>query len=179
MRWGLVPAWDHSEKPKFAPINARSEEVLGKPTFKQAVQKRRCVIPADGFFEWLRPDEKTKIPYRIFLQDEAPFFIAGIFESEASGRPETFALLTVGPNELMRPIHDRMPVIVDEPTALEWLKPGEMTDEHAKSICVPYPADRMAAYQVSSIVNNARNEVPECIVPVITSNTEPEEFKLE
>jgi putative SOS response-associated peptidase YedK len=167
MRWGLVPFWDQSEKPKFAPINARSEEMLGKPTFRQSVQQRRCVVPADGFFEWKRPDAHTKLPYCIGLTDGAPFFMAGIHEAATPTRPETFALLTVGPNELMRPIHDRMPVILDEPAARRWLEPGPMTPEKAASLCVPYPATRMRAYPVSTLVNNPRNDLPECIEPVL------------
>ena len=165
MRWGLVPFWDKSEKPKIAPINARSEEVMGKPTFKQSVQKRRCVVPADGFYEWKRPNERTKIPHLIGLRERKPFFIAGLYEGATDIRPETYALLTCGPNSLMAEIHDRMPVILDGAALTRWLQPGPITPEEVSSICVPYDAARMAAVRVSSVVNNARNDVPECVVP--------------
>ena len=96
MRWGLVPFWEKSDKPKFVPINARSEEMFGKPMFRQSVQKRRCLVPADGFFEWKRFDEKTKIPHFIGLKKREPFFIAGIYEAATELRPETYALLMAG-----------------------------------------------------------------------------------
>lgn len=164
MRWGLVPFWDKAEKPKFAPINARSEEMMDKPTFRQSVQKRRCVVPADGFYEWQRLDEKTKIPHHICLREERPFFMAGIFEEATDLRPETYALLTCGPNQLMEGIHDRMPVILSAIALQQWLKPGPLSPDESHAICQPYPADQMTAWAVSSIVNSPRNEVAECIV---------------
>ncbi len=168
MRWGLVPYWDRSETPKFAPINARSEEMLGKPTFKQSVQKRRCVVPADGYFEWKRRDERTKTPYLICLKDRRPFFFAGIYESATEFRPATYALLTCAPNPKMAEIHNRMPVILPASAVGAWLKPGPLTPESASAFCVPYDSADMQAWAVSSIVNNARNDVPECVEPVLT-----------
>ena len=165
MRWGLVPIWDKSEKPKFAPINARSEEMTGKPTFRQSVQERRCVVPADGFYEWHKLDEKTKVPFYITMKDGTPFFIAGIYEKATETRPDTYALLTTGPNELMRGIHDRMPVILDESGAKRWLAPGKHTAEEVTAMCASYPADKMRACPVSTLVNAPRNDVPECVVP--------------
>lgn len=167
MRWGLVPYWDKSEKPKIAPINARSEEMLGKPMFKQAVQKRRGAIPADGYFEWQRPDERTKIPHFISLRERRPFFIAGIFEPATAARPATYALLTCTPNPLMAAIHDRMPVILPASAVGRWLGPGPLTPDDAASICVPYASGEMQAWAVSSVVNHARHDVPECIEPVL------------
>ncbi len=175
MRWGLVPFWDKSEAPKFAPVNARSEDMLGKPTFRQAVQKRRCVIPADGFFEWKRLDAKTKIPHHFCLKDGAPFVIAGLYEEATASRPETYCLLTTGPNALMAPIHDRMPVILTPERARQWLQPGPLVPETAQTLCQPYDAGAMAAWPVSSIVNSPRNDVPECVVPV-SAPTSPGEF---
>lgn len=167
MRWGFVPYWDKSEKPKIAPINARSEEMMGKPTFKQAVQKRRCAVPADGFYEWKRPDEKTKIPHLIGLKGRKPFLIAGIYEAASETRPETYALLTCAPNQLMAKIHDRMPVILTESSLKRWLAPGAITPEEVAKVCVPFAAEHMAAIQVSAVVNSARNDVPECVLPVM------------
>jgi len=176
MRWGLVPFWDQSAKPKIAPINARSEEMMAKPTFKQAVQKRRCVVPADGFYEWQRPNERTKIPHLIGLKERKPFFIAGLYETETEVRPETYALLTCGPNSLMAEIHDRMPVILAGAALARWLQPGPITAEEVARICVPYEAGRMAAIQVSAVVNSARHDGPECVVPVLPSASCQERF---
>ena len=166
MRWGLVPFWEKSDKPKFAPINARSEEILGKPMFRQSVQKRRCLVPADGFFEWKRLDEKTKIPHFISLALRDVFFIAGIYEAATESRPETYALLTTGPNELMREIHDRMPVILTRSKARQWIWPGTVSPDDVARLSVPLPASEMRAYPVSSIVNNPRNDAPVCVEPL-------------
>ena len=168
MRWGIVPFWDRSEKPKIMPINARAEEMMTKPMFKQSVQERRCVVPADGFFEWHRLDEKTKVPFYIGLKDGGPFYIAGIYEKATETRPDTYALLTTGPNELMEGIHDRMPVILDEPAAKRWLEPGRHSSGEIAAMCGRYPADRMRAYPVSTVVNSPRNDIPECVQPAGT-----------
>jgi len=169
MRWGLVPYWDRSETPKFAPINARSEEMMGKPTFKQSVQKRRCVVPADGYFEWKRRDEKTKTPYLISMKERQPFFFAGIYETATETRPATYALLTCAPNPTLAEIHNRMPVILPPSAVTRWLAPGPLSPEDANKLCVAYDAAGMQAWAVSSIVNNARNDVPECVEPVLVS----------
>ncbi len=168
MRWGLVPPWDRSEKPRFAPINARAEEMLGKPAFRAAVQQRRCVVPADGYFEWQRPDERTKIPHYITRKDERPFFMAGIYEAATGTRPPTYALLTCAPNALLTRIHDRMPVILPPAAVAQWLTPGPLKPAEAAAICVPFDPAAMQAWPVSSVVNNARHDVPECVVPVLT-----------
>ena len=121
------------------------------------------MVPADGFFEWRRDTDKTKTPFFIRLKGERPFFIAGIYEDEAPPFPAGYALLTTGPNELMVPIHDRMPVILTEEAAQAWLTPGAITPERVHEVCQSYPASDMIANPVSSIVNNARNDVPECV----------------
>jgi len=167
MRWGLVPYWEKSARPTFAPINARSEDMFAKPTFRQSVQKRRCAIPADGFYEWQRLDAKTKIPHHFCMKRETPFFIAGLYENATETRPETYCLLTTGPNELMEKIHDRMPVILTEDALAKWLTPGELPPETAKSICQPYDAQQMAEWAVSVMVNSPKNDLPECIVPTM------------
>lgn len=101
MRWGFIPFWETSDKPKMAPINAQSEKAVTTGMFKQSVQKRRCLVPADGFYEWLRLDEKTKYPFDIHLKGNRPFVMAGIYEKATSTRPATFAILTTGPNAVM------------------------------------------------------------------------------
>ena len=167
MRWGLIPYWEKSDKPKIAPINAKSEEAVNKPIFKQSVQKRRCLVPADGFYEWLRLDEgKFKVPYDIRLKGGRPFVMAGIFEKATETRPATFAILTTGPNDLMRKIHDRMPAILDDEEAKRWLRLGDITPEEVAAVTAPYPADDMEANPISSLVNSPRNDGPEILEPV-------------
>ncbi len=166
MRWGFVPFWEKSAKPKLAPINAQSETAATNGMFKQAVQRRRCLVPADGFYEWLRLDETTKVPFDIFLKTRRSFFMAGIYENATEVRPATFAILTTRANELMARIHNRMPAIVDDDEARRWLAPGGLTPEDVGRLTAPHAAEEMEAVSVSSIVNNPRNDGPECIVPV-------------
>ena len=167
MRWGLVPFWDQSEKPKIAPINARSEEAFGKPMFRQAIQRRRALFPCDGFFEWQAPPSGPKTPFHIGFQGGEPFTIAGIYESATTVRPEpTCALFTTEPNELMAPIHRRMPVILNPESARHWLRPGPITLEEFASLCQPHTAAQMIARRISLLVNNVRNNGPEVLAPV-------------
>jgi len=167
MRWGLVPFWDTAEKPKIAPINVRSEEAFGKPMFRQCLQHRRALFPADGFFEWqaaAHPGGKT--PFRIGLAEGAPFVIAGIYETATTLRPSpTCALLTTAPNSLISLIHNRMPVIMEAAVARRWLRPGPISEAEYAGFCVSFPAEAMAAHPVSTLVNNVRNNGPELIVP--------------
>ncbi|MFO1450822.1 MAG: SOS response-associated peptidase [Opitutaceae bacterium] len=167
MRWGLVPFWEKSEKPKLAPINARSEEAYAKPMFRQSIQRRRCLVPADAFYEWKRVDEKTKIPFCIARREERPFFFAGLFESAVEGlRPATYTLLTTAPNALVASIHDRMPVLLDGERARAWVRPGALTEPEFRAFCTAYPAEDMVAWRISSLVNNPRNEAPEVALRV-------------
>lgn len=165
MRWGFVPYWEKSERPKIAPINVQAETVATNGMFRQSLQKRRCLIPADGFYEWLRLDEQTKVPFDIHLRGSRPFFMAGIYEQAAAGRPATFAVLTTTPNELMAKIHTRMPAILDDHEAKRWLTPGGVTPENVAGFAAPHPADEMEAVSISSLVNNPRNDLPEVLEP--------------
>ncbi len=165
MRWGIVPFYArNAPKPEHL-FNARSETAAEKVSFRQSVQKRRCLVPADGFFEWRRQADGSKTPFFIRVCGEAPFWIAGIFEEACLSHPQGYALLTTGPNELMAPIHDRMPVILPLPAAKHWLAPGPMTQEQVTGLCGSYPAGEMVASEVSSVVNNARNDAPACVTP--------------
>jgi putative SOS response-associated peptidase YedK len=172
MRWGLIPFWEKSEKPKLAPINCRSEDMFGKPMFRQALQRRRALFVADGFFEWQKPAPNAaangpKTPFHIQVAGGAPFVIAGIYEAATTLRPEpTCALLTTAPNELMAKIHNRMPVILDAAVALRWLRPGPITPEELAAYCRPYPAAQMTAHPISILVNNVRNDGPEIVMSV-------------
>lgn len=166
MTWGLVPAWERAAKPRLAPTNARSEEALQKPMFRPALQKRRCLVPADGFYEWRRVGEKTKVPHHIQLTCARPFAMAGIYEEANDLRPATFALLTTGPNELMVPIHDRMPVILTPEGEHRWLADEALDAATLASLATPFPAAAMEAFTVASLVNNARHDTPDCAQPV-------------
>lgn len=178
MRWGLVPFWDKSAKPRIAPINARAEDALAKPTFKQALQKRRCLVLADGFFEWQKqdPEGKLKVPFHIQLRGAKPFAFAGIYEASTETRPATFAFLTTRPNALMEPIHDRMPVILRPEAEERWLEPGPLDAAALEQIAQPYPAEQMEAYPVHRLVSNPRNDVPECVQPVPREQPEADLF---
>jgi putative SOS response-associated peptidase YedK len=166
MKWGIVPFYARKEEKPMQLINARSETAAEKPTFKQSVQKRRCVVPADGFYEWRKDPDGRKTPFYIRMKTGSPFWIAGIFEEETLPHPAGYALLTTEPNELMKPIHDRMPVILEPEAVKRWLKPGDLPPEDVRTLCASYPATEMMAGAVSTIVNSARNDVPECVVVI-------------
>lgn len=167
MRWGFVPFWEQSDKPKLAPINAQAEKAVTTGMFRQSVQKRRCLVPADGFYEWLRLDDgKVKFPFDIHLKANRPFVMAGIYEKATGSRPATFAILTTGPNAVMSRIHDRMPAILDEEEAKRWLTPGPIAVEEVAQLTVPHPAEDMEAVPISSLVNSPRNDLPEILQPV-------------
>lgn len=166
MRWGFVPSWETSEKPRLAPINAQAETAATNGLFRQAVRARRCLVPADGFYEWLRLDEKTKVPFDIHLRGGRPFFMAGIYERGTGSRPPTFAVLTTAPNALMEKIHARMPAILDAAAARRWLARGELAPEEIAAATAPHPAEDMEAVPISGLVNSPRNDLPEILEPV-------------
>jgi putative SOS response-associated peptidase YedK len=167
MKWGFVPYWEKSPKPAIAPVNARSEEAFNKRMFSHAVQRRRCVIPADGFYEWKR-DLTSKQPFDISLTGDRPFFFAGIYEAATELRPETFLLFTTKPNELMATIHDRMPAIIDGDKARQWIAPGPITEDSFVAMTESFPASEMKARPISSLVNSPKNDGPE-----VLANPEP------
>lgn len=166
MRWGLVPFWEKSAKPKIAPINARAEEAMGKPMFRQGIQRRRCLIPATGFFEWQKLPGDLKQPFAIGLKGGGPFCFAGIYESATELHPETYLLFTTKPNSLMAPIHDRMPAILDQATARDWIQAGEISADRFATLTAAYPAEKMAAVPVSTLVNSPKNDRPEIMLTV-------------
>ena len=168
MRWGLVPSWAKDPKIGNRMINARSETLSERPSFRAAYKRRRCLIVADSFYEWKR-DGRSRTPIRIMLESEEPFAFAGLWESWK--RPDenwmlSCTIITTSANELVSEIHDRMPVILDPDVESVWLDP-DMDDTIALSeLLVPYPSELMTAYEVSRIVNSAANDVPECIAPI-------------
>jgi putative SOS response-associated peptidase YedK len=164
-RWGLIPFW-MKEKPKVPHINARAETVDRLPLFREAFAKRRCLIPATGFYEW-QQREDGKQPYRFRRKDLEPFAFAGIWEFARLAAEEILsAAMIVGePNPLVGGIHDRMPVMLMSEDYDRWLGPANSADE-LKSLLRPYNADLMEAYAVSRVVNSVKNDTEECIEPI-------------
>ncbi len=161
-RWGMVSPG----KASGLHVNARSEDVLVRPSFREHVQRRRCVVPADGYYEWQRPDSRTRWPHLISLLGRRPFFMAGIHDTGDVSGAANYVVLTCGPNRLMARIHDRMPVILHGTALVRWLEPGPLTAAEISSICVPHDDSSMQAWPVGEVVNAARNENPDCVVPV-------------
>lgn len=167
LRWGLIPSWAKDASIGTNLINARSETAAEKPAFRAAFKRRRCLIPADGFFEWQRRD-RGKVPLFIHLRDRRPFALAGLWEiwfSPEGDEVRTCTILTTTPNSFMEPIHNRMPVILPPEHYATWLSPDEQPASALMPLMQPYDADQMAAYAVSTFVNNPRNDTPECIEP--------------
>ena len=167
MRWGLVPFWAKDLAMGNRMINARSETVAEKPSFRNAFQRRRCLIPADGYYEWLT-EGKKKQPYWIRMSDERPFAMAGLWErwKDPSGlQPplESCTVLTTEANQLTCEIHDRMPVILDSDHWDMWMDNEFHDTTWLNELLKPYPSDEMKMDAVNPFVNNARHEGPECI----------------
>jgi putative SOS response-associated peptidase YedK len=165
--WGFVPEWAEG-RPDVKPlINARAETVATKPFFRDAFKRKRCLVLADGFYEWQRTG-KGKVPYRIALKTEEPFAFAGIWSTvhDAHGLVQpTFAILTTESNPLVAQIHTRMPVILREQDEADWLNPRLPLDA-AQALLVPFPADRLIMYEVSAKVNSPVYNAPDILQPV-------------
>jgi putative SOS response-associated peptidase YedK len=172
-RWGLVPFWARDPKFGYATINARAEEVLSKPAFREAFRQRRCLVPADAFYEWEGGGSKRKRPYAIALRSGSPYALAGLWETWKPGRGEsleTFTIITTDPNELVEPLHNRMPVILDPGNYARWLTPGDPAQPPV-DLLRPYPSEKMRAWPVSDRVGNVRNDDPGLL---LESQPEPE-----
>lgn len=167
-RWGLIPAWADDVKIGNRLINARAETVAEKPSFRAALKRRRCLVLADGFYEW-RKTGKTKTPMYIQLADGAPFAFAGLWETWTAHDQapiHSCTLITTTPNTLMATIHDRMPVILPPEAYATWLAPTELPAEKTLPLLQPYPAEAMRAHAVSTLVNNPLFDSRECVLPV-------------
>lgn len=164
LRWGLIPSWAKDAKIGAKLINARAETVSEKPSFKAAFKRRRCLIVADGFYEWQR-QEKQKQPYYFRLQNAQLFAFAGLWEQWKSPDEDIInscTILTTEANDLLRPIHDRMPVILESKDYGLWLD-SEAQQPQLQQLLRPYQANLMTSYTVSTKVNNPKNNTPECI----------------
>ena len=168
LHWGLVPSWAKDVKIGYRLLNARCETVEEKPAFRAAFRKRRCLIPADGFFEWQKTGRK-KQPF-LFQVNDGLFAFAGLWEHWQNSDGETLescTILTTEANELVRPLHDRMPVIVAPADYASWLEPQVVAEEEVDRLFRPFAATAMTAMAVNPWVNDARHEGPLCIEPVV------------
>ncbi len=166
-RWGLVPSWARDRSIASRLINARSETVASKPSFRSALRKRRCLVLADGFYEW-RKAGKERIPHWIHLDDEAPFAMAGLWERWRQSPDEvlhTFTIITTDANEAVAPIHKRMPVILPAESWSDWLAPGEVRADAVQSLLAPAPPEGFQHRIVSKLVNAVRNDSAACLEP--------------
>jgi putative SOS response-associated peptidase YedK len=181
MRWGLIPAWAKDESIGDKLINARAETITEKPSFRKQFDRQRCLVPADGFYEWQRRD-KSFTPFRFTMRDNSFFCFAGIYEKwirppkegefefgdldepPPSRVIETFSIITTTANEMVAAVHDRMPVILHPNHWLWWID-DRSKGESVKSLLSPHPAEDMDCYRVSKLVNSAKNDSPECLKP--------------
>jgi putative SOS response-associated peptidase YedK len=167
--WGLIPSWAKDPSIGHRLINARGETLAEKPSFRGSYKYKRCLILADGFYEWKKqPGSKNKVPYFIHMQDRQPFAFAGLWDEWVSpdgSQIRSCTIVTTEPNDFMAPIHNRMPVILPSDAYTQWLDTAPQTRENLQPLIKPFPADEMAAYPVSTLVNNPKNDRAECVVP--------------
>ncbi|GAA6616496.1 SOS response-associated peptidase [Scytonema sp. NUACC26] len=168
LRWGLIPSWAKDSGMGAKLINARAETVAEKPAFRSAFKRRRCLIVADGFYEWQQRDGK-KQPFYFRLQNGEAFGFAGLWEEWRAHSEETVSsctILTTRANELLEPVHDRMPVILHQKDYDLWLAPQVQTSEMVQQLLQPYPSEAMTAYPVSTRVNSPKHDSPDCVQPM-------------
>lgn len=166
-RWGFIPSWVKDPKQFSLIINARLEGIIEKPSFRAAMKRRRCLIPADGFYEW-KKEGKGKRPYFIHPRDRKPFAFAGVWETWADrdgGEIDTAAIVTCAANRTLAPIHERMPVVVPPEHQDAWLDCDNVDAKQAAAIVGPAPDDFFEAYEISTRANNVRNDDAENIAP--------------
>lgn len=166
LRWGLIPPWSTDLKIGYKMINARAETLTEKTSYRNPYKKKRCLVIADSFYEWKRQDNKTKTPMRIKLKSSDLFSMAGLWESWKSPDGKTIyscTVITTKPNELVKDIHDRMPVILKPEDEKVWLDPSISDTSLLNNFLVPLSEDLMEAYEVSSLVNSPKNNSPNLI----------------
>jgi putative SOS response-associated peptidase YedK len=165
LRWGLIPAWANDEKIAYQMLNARAETLADKPAFRTSFQRKRCLIPADSFYEW-KGKGKQKQPMRVMMKSKDIFSIAGLYDTWVSpegARISTCTVITTTANELVADIHERMPVILPREAEAAWLDRSMTSAEALKPLLKPYPANEMFAYPVASRVGNVRNDDESCV----------------
>lgn len=166
MRWGLVPFWSKDSKLAYSTINAKAETVTTSAAFREAMKRRRCLVPAEWFYEWQKVDAKTKQPFAIGLKDGSMFAFAGLWETwkdKATGATlETYTIITTDPNEIMQPLHNRMPVILRRDDYDRWLEPGDPA-RLPVDLLRPFDGEQMTAWKVHARVGSVRNNDPNCV----------------
>jgi putative SOS response-associated peptidase YedK len=165
-RWGLIPSWAKDTSIAAHTINARAETLAEKPAFRTAFRRRRCLVPADGFYEWLKSGKK-KLPHAILPKDHQPLAFAGLWDhwqGPGGQEIESATIVTTQANELLRPLHERMPVILPREQYVVWLDPRRQEDE-LLSLLAPYPDELLRLFPVSAWVSNARHEGERCLTP--------------
>jgi len=168
MRWGLIPSWARDISIGNQLINGRSETLLEKPAFRESFRNRRCLIPADGFYEWKKTG-KAKRPFHLGMKDDSLFAFAGIWDcwkSPSGQLLESCSIVTTVPNELLIDVHDRMPVILPRRHYQTWLAATASEAERLSELLVPFDASLMKRYAVSSFINKPQNDTPECAMEV-------------
>lgn len=168
MRWGLVPFWAKDTAIGYKMINARAETVDTLASYKKPFRTQRCLIPASGFFEW-KHEGKTKTPYYFHLKQDDLFAFAGLYDTwhDKEGKEyKSYTIITTTPNTLVKPVHDRMPVILKKEDEEKWLNPDIIEPAHLKPLLVPYPSTQMDTYMVGSDVNKAQYDSPDILTPV-------------
>ena len=169
LRWGLIPHWAKDERIGYRMINARSETVAEKPAFRAAFKGRRCLVPADGYYEW-RITNRRKQPYMLHLSEHRPFCFAGLWARWRRGDGETvesFTIMTTVPNRRCAEVHDRMPVILPSAAHEAWLDPDYQDLDALHQLLRPYPDAEMSYFAISTAVNNPRNDDPRCVTPLV------------
>lgn len=166
-QWGLIPSWAKDPSIGNRMINARKETIVEKPSYRSPFKNRRCLVLADGFYEW-KQTGKTKIPYYIRLKSGAPFGMAGLWshwQSKEGSEILSCTIITGEPNELMKPIHDRMPMIIPKNQRPFWLDHSRFESDKLLKLLEPYSENEMEAFPVSRVVNDPKNDIPDCIAP--------------
>jgi putative SOS response-associated peptidase YedK len=173
LRWGLIPTWAQDPAIGNRMINARAESAAEKPAYRDSFFRRRCLVPADGFYEWKKLERKTRQPYLIRRQDRLPFAFGGLWSwwrdwhAPGSEAIETFTILTTQPNDLVRPLHDRMPVILERQDFAAWLDPANTDVAGLRPLLAPPAAAGWEAVPVSRAVNSPDHDAPDCIEPLL------------
>lgn len=169
LKWGLVPSWSKDMSGAAGMINAKAETLADKPEYRSAFRHRRCLVVADGFYEWKKVTPKEKQPYFFTLKDNEPFALAGMWESwipREGPRIETFAIATCAPNSVVMPVHDRMPVILSRDTWKAWLGEELVSPERLKTLLKPFASERMECWAVDKRVGNVANDEPQLVLPL-------------
>jgi len=171
-RWGLIPFWSKDDRGGAKMINARAEGVADKPAFKRAFERKRCIVPADGFYEWERTGGTRKQPWYITRADGKPLAFAGLWDSwrpekdSDAGKVRSCTIITGAPNDKVAPLHDRMPVMLPPEVWDAWLDPGNDDVEGLQALLVPVPSEELELVAVRTLVNTVTNDGPELIEPL-------------